>query len=883
MSSLSVLHIDDDPSFLQLASNYLDRVDPDIELLVETDVARAIAQIESELSRYDCIISDYEMGDKTGLDLLKIVRSVDSEFPFILYTGKGSEEIASKAISAGVTDYLQKSHGRETYTLLANRVRNAVQTYRAEQTRTALETRLETLTEATFDAVWERSYIDGELLWERGLRSLFGYTEQRHSEQPLSAWWRSNIHTEDRDRVDTQLQQVLDDSGERWECEYRFKRADGSYATVIDRGYLRVDGETQRLIGSIDDISALRAAEADAKQRHERMADGYLFVTDQWKITEINSKGSQLLNTPEKDIIGHDFWEQFPDAIGTLFESKYRHCMISGEHVEFNAYYPPFDSYYHVRCYSDQRGLSIYFQDVSKSVSQQQRLREERNLLEELFETSPIGIIVLDRDGQIIRSNSRAGDILGVSELGMAERAYNDSVWKIVDEEGNTISDEELPFHVARETGTSVFDYRHQVTRSDGTAVWISVNASPLFADDGSVTSVVVTIEDISGEKRYTSILNDLHESTRNMLRAKTVTDAVTEGILAGEQILGLEICGVFRYDPLTELLTPIITTDRAADVIGEYPQIPVSEGLAGRVYRTGKPEVHSDLRDVSARYNPETNIRSEVLFPLGEYGVFVAGSTTVNAFDETRVSLVQVFCSNLTAAIETHRQDEALKEKEATLKQQNDRLSEFASVVSHDLRNPLSVASGYLQLVRAEQDSPHLGRIETAIDRMDELIDDLLTLARTGEEIDTNETVLVKTVAEAAWENIERDDATLRFESGLKTIRGDPVRIQQLFENLFRNAIEHGAKSMPAEAPLVVTIGPLEDTMGFYVEDTGTGIPNEYRESVFEHGFSTNTDGTGFGLSIVTTIADAHGWTSTLAKSETGGARFEFRLPSTA
>ena len=715
MASLSVFHVDDDISFLQLTSDFLDRVDPEIELTTESNIDRAITHLESSLSTYDCIISDYEMGDKTGLDLLEVVRSIDREFPFILVTGKGSEEIASKAISAGVTDYIQKSYGVDKYTLLANRIRNITDSYRAERARVETERRLEILTEATFDAVWERSYPNGEIVWEQGFRALFGYEKEHAANETLTAWWKSHIHPDDREQVCTRLETTLKNGAETWECEYRFMRADGSYAVVIDRGYVRLDGETTKLIGSIDDITALRTAEADARRQHERMGDGYLAVTDAWEITQINSQASQILELSKEEVLNRNFWELFPDAIGTEFESKYRHCMTSHEHVEFEAYYPPFNAYYYIRCYRDDDGLSIYFQDVTQVVTQQQQLEEEHDLLVELFETSPIGIVVLDTDGHIVRSNSRGEEVLGVAEPGLTERTYNDTAWEIVDEDGNPIPDQELPFHVVRETGEPVFDYRHQVSRPDGTTVWISVNASPVLDDDGSVTAVVVTIEDISGEKRYTSILNDLHRSTRRMLRAETVAGAVTEGVIAGEQILGLELCGVFKYDAQTDLLTPIITTDRAAEIIGEYPRIPVSKGLVGRVFRTKEPEVHPDLKSVPERFNPKTPIRSEVLFPLGDYGVFVAGSTTVDDFDETKVSLIQVFCSNLAAAIETHRQDEALNKKEKTLEQQNDRLREFASVVSHDLRNPLAVAMGYLELIHTKEDAEHIDRIKTA------------------------------------------------------------------------------------------------------------------------------------------------------------------------
>ena len=125
-----------------------------------------------------------------------------------------------------------------------------------------------------------------------------------------------------------------------------------------------------------------------------------------------------------------------------------------------------------------------------------------------------------------------------------------------------------------------------------------------------------------------------------------------------------------------------------------------------------------------------------------------------------------------------------------------------------------------------------------------------------------------LREVATAAWEATGSEDATLRVAEGDVTVHGDPVSTQQLFENLLRNAVEHGGETVTVE------VGALAD--GFYLEDDGPGIPAEEREQVFDSGYTTSDDGTGFGLRIVGEIVDAHGWAVTVTESEAGGARFE-------
>ena len=150
----------------------------------------------------------------------------------------------------------------------------------------------------------------------------------------------------------------------------------------------------------------------------------------------------------------------------------------------------------------------------------------------------------------------------------------------------------------------------------------------------------------------------------------------------------------------------------------------------------------------------------------------------------------------------------------------------------------------------------------------METLIDSLLGLARAGTSIDDPGDVDVGSVARAAWDTVATTGATLRVETD-RRVRADRSRLQQLFENLLRNAVEHGREDV------TVTVGALED--GFYVADDGDGVPPGDRERIFESGYTTKEDGTGFGLAIVTEIVEAHGWTVDVTGAEGGGARFEF------
>jgi len=204
-------------------------------------------------------------------------------------------------------------------------------------------------------------------------------------------------------------------------------------------------------------------------------------------------------------------------------------------------------------------------------------------------------------------------------------------------------------------------------------------------------------------------------------------------------------------------------------------------------------------------------------------------------------------------------------RERERALERTNERLETFASFLSHDLRNPLQIARTRLDLAERDCGSEHHADVETALDRMGRLIDDVLALAR-EEEADP-ETVPLSAAVERCWARVDAEGVSCRVDADA-SIRADPKLLDQLFVNLMKNATEHGR----TDGRLTIEVG-VEGT-GFYIEDDGVGLPAD-SDRVFETGFTTKGDGTGIGLAIVRQVAEAHGWTVEASESAAGGARF--------
>ncbi|MEZ3114855.1 PAS domain-containing sensor histidine kinase [Halobaculum sp. MBLA0147] len=207
--------------------------------------------------------------------------------------------------------------------------------------------------------------------------------------------------------------------------------------------------------------------------------------------------------------------------------------------------------------------------------------------------------------------------------------------------------------------------------------------------------------------------------------------------------------------------------------------------------------------------------------------------------------------------------------ERERELERQNERLERFAGIVSHDLRNPLQEARSAAVVAR-DGNTEALADVEASLDRMGELIDDVLTLAKQGRAVGETEPVTLAQVARDAWGTAGTETASLSTPTESVTVAADRERLRTLFENLFANAVEHGG------ADVSVVVESADEGDGFVVRDDGDGFERDPDEELFDYGYTTDEGGTGFGLSIVRDVAAAHGWDVAATTAPDGGAQFE-------
>ena len=694
---ITVLHLDDDEEFLALSAAQLERESPRVRVLSTTDPAEAEAHLDA--GEVDCVVSDYQMPEVDGLTFLETVREQHPELPFLLFTGRGSEEIAGRAISAGVSDYLQKGTGTDQFTVLANRVENTVEARRAER----------------------------------------------------------------------------------------------------------------------------RARESDRRIRevHERITDAVVAVDEEWRYTYVNPRAEELLYRDAESLFGERLWDEFPAVADSEFEPAFREAMASQETVTVEAYFEPTEAWYEAHVYPDENGVSIYFRDVTERRERERDLREERAFTEGVLEALPDVLYAFDAEGNFLRWNDRLETVTGYD----AEEIESMTPLDFIPEDEQAKISESIAAVFENDGDVTVESY---FETKEGERIPYEFTGALLTDAEGEPVGLVGVGRDLSErrerERRFEAIFDNTYQFTGL---------ADPDGTLLEANETALEFGGLDREDVVGK---PMWEAPWFADI----------------------PETRERAREALGEAAEGTFVREELPVQGADDRAIIDFSARPLYDADGEVDLLILEGRNISE----------LKSRERQLERQNERLEEFAGVLSHDLRNRLGVAEGYLTLANEDPDPEYLDQALTALGRMGDLVDDVLALAREGQVVDDPQAVSLDQVLSRAVGNVptEGADVTVECPEGQEVL-ADAERLSVLVENLVGNAVAHAGD----EPTVQVTL----DGDRLLVEDDGPGIPADQRESAFEAGHTTSTEGTGFGLAIVERIAEAHGWSVEVDESPLGGARF--------
>ncbi|GAA0508163.1 PAS domain S-box-containing protein [Halorubrum aquaticum] len=423
---IQVLHVDDDPSFGEMVGTYLEREDDRITVRTATAPTEGLNVLAAR--DVDCVVSDYDMPERNGIEFLEDVRERYPDLPFILYTGKGSEEIASEAISTGVTDYLQKEAGTSQYTVLANRIGNAVEQHRSRQAVRETERKLSEVAERTDDVLFMFSGDWSELLFiNTAYEEIWGGSIEELEADPTA--FLDLVHPEDRERARVSMERLT--KGESSQIEYRIVRPDGKRRWIRGDTHpvLDEDGNVVRIVGQVRDVTEQKERTLHLETiignlpgyvyRHEydpeyplRFVKGDAESITGYTAAELEDDvvlAEEIIHPDDREGLWTDHIEGI-EATGR-FDSTYRIVTKDGD----------------VRWIRDQgqliedpvtgeKVIDGFITDVSEHVRRERELESQQELINESLGALQDVYYALNEEGELLRWNDRIPELSGYSE-----------------------------------------------------------------------------------------------------------------------------------------------------------------------------------------------------------------------------------------------------------------------------------------------------------------------------------------------------------------------------------------------------------------------------------------------------------------------------------
>jgi len=511
---IRIVHVDDDPGLLDLTAEFLEREDDRFVIETATSADDGLDRIRDRPP--GCIVSDYDMPGMDGIEFLQAVRERYPDLPFVLFTGKGSETVASDAISAGVTDYLQKDSGTEQYELLANRITNAVQARRATQEVTRQE-ELMRLTEFAGDTGgWELDRDTGALRLTDGTRRLVGLSPDKTLtlEEALDLY-----HPDDRGEVRAALDRAAE-TGEQLQNTWRIQ-PDGGEQRLLDVTVTPVtsNGDVTALRGAVNDVTDVRERQRELRRLQQAIDGANVAITladpsqDDNPLVYVNDAYEELTGYSVEEALGRNCRylqgeETDPERLAELREAIDDEEPVTVELRNYRKDGTEFWNRLTITPIYDNGDLVRYLgtqEDVTERRKRERELEAERRFVEQSLDALEDLFYVLDTDGTIRRWNDRVADVTGHAE---SELDGMHAIEVFPEDEREGIADA-----ISRTLSDGRATVEADLRTADGDRIPYEWTGARLTDTDGTTTGVVGIGRDLSErrqrERRFQALVEE--------------------------------------------------------------------------------------------------------------------------------------------------------------------------------------------------------------------------------------------------------------------------------------------------------------------------------------------------------------------------------------
>ena len=660
---------------------------------------------------------------------------------------------------------------------------------------------------------------------------------------------------------------------------------------------------------TVRDVTRQRQIEQQLWETEERIrrlienTQPIVFITDQkGRILVFEGKDLAATSYRTEDLVGHSVDERMGEK---SFFAKAVRKALQGESVNevmeigggvFDVWIAPI-----MDEASPSGGCIGMAADISDRIEVETSLREERDLLERIFETSPVAITVLDVHGNITRANDRAEEVLGLTPNNIESRAYNDPIWRHTTVEGKPLPDESQPFVIVMKTGKPVYDVRHAIEWPDGRRRILSISGTPLRDTAGQITGSMFVVENVTAEyeRQRTSMrrqekVRALYEAMSQLITLDTPEEVARRMLRLISETMGYRTCAV-RLRKGNALIPACVTEDVRRYTDSARPDYSLDgSSIVAHAYRSGTTLAMDDVREANDGFD-RGDIRSATYIPIGKYGIITLGSTTSGGHNAFDIQVIEILARNAETVLSRLENEEELRTARDLAEEASRLKSAMLANMSHEVRTPLTSIFGFADVIANETEEPQTeafaDRVRASSLRLRDTLDSVLHFSRLEADAVTPEMQPVNLVAEAKeiageLDRIAQDsDVTLRVLASSPdiTCHTDCFAVQRILRNLARNAI----KFTPAGGSVEIQLTRGKQGAMLEVSDTGIGMSEAFQARMFNaftqesDGIRREHEGSGLGLAIVQKLVDLIGGMIEVESTRGHGTRIAVFLPA--